>query len=402
MSKKDRNTTSYGGSSGSTGSGSGTGGKTNNAGHHKNLQGREADGAHPETAITSDDSSRVIKGKTVKEQLDAIDLKINPATAPTFVAPTLTPSISVNRLHKIGNVISFTLKSTFDQGQILIDGVEKQKRAGTPVYHAFAAIGALGQKIDGYSDLGGGYFGVLNGSSANEVTQSVTGVTVIDGELTFYFQVEHAKGQQPLNARGENYSIALPQGLIPTSLTSKTIKGVLPLFATKTLYLSSEQTLADFITNEYEVEDIHGIYDYVKIIYADASIHFFLIPDVPPGSAVEGDFTEVGSVAPSEVYTLYDPAIDNEIELTLMSEIGVGKQAFDIRDTWIASRPLVAIRVLNDETGVWELPGGSNAASLSFWTESNTTHVVNAVSYDYKRYTYNAPDRAGVTIKLIF
>lgn len=62
---------------------------------------------------------------------------------------------------------------------------------------------------------------------------------------------------------------------------------ILILSSPGSLYVADADNLTDFIT-EYEEQDIFGVYDYVKV--GDT---YYAVPGIPPGSAVEDDFTEI-------------------------------------------------------------------------------------------------------------
>lgn len=82
---------------------------------------------------------------------------------------------------------------------------------------------------------------------------------------------------------------------------------VMTMFNDSTIFVSEENTLADFITNEYNAGGVYGEYDYVKIIEVDESEHYYSIPAIAPPGAVEGDFTEVVDVTT-------DTVVKNNIE----------------------------------------------------------------------------------------
>jgi len=93
------------------------------------------------------------------------------------------------------------------------------------------------------------------------------------------------------------------------------------------------------------------------------------------------------------------------ITLSLVSESGGNKQAFEVPNAWIGAptnNPLTGVRTYNTVSGQWEYQGGTAGTSLTYWTSSGTTETIQGQSINYTKYTYNSDDRSAVQIRLEF
>ena len=85
--------------------------------------------------------------------------------------------------------------------------------------------------------------------------------------------------------------------------------------------------------------------------------------------------------------------------MLLVLESGGYKQSFEVAN---ARGPLVSIETYNTVSSNWEYELGSAPLSLTRWTSSATTEIIQGYSTPYTKYTYNGPGRAAATIRLNF
>lgn len=173
-------------------------------------------------------------------------------------------------------------------------------------------------------------------------SQIINGYMINEGIQSWTSSVSYDIGPQPLDSKGNSYESPLPAGSL--SAGSRSIEGVYPIFATSSnISLLSQQALVSMITgNNIEV----------------------LLVAQPSGSA--------------------------------------DKQRIDIPLSWLVTRPLKGIQQYNTFSYQWEYPGGSATSSLLLWDTSSTSHVIQGISVNYTRYTYNGVARSNVRLKLIF
>lgn len=154
-----------------------------------------------------------LKKKTLSQVFDDI---LFPTVYPTFQAPSASLSLkstgttpTVQEVGTTGATVptSASFNTSFNQGKIMIAGVEKQKRSG-----------AL---IDGES------FIYINNSPDNKVFPT----EIPDGSITYKYRAAYEQGPQPLDSKGENYQSPLPKGTVDSSAV--TINGVYPYFTNK-------------------------------------------------------------------------------------------------------------------------------------------------------------------------
>lgn len=133
-----------------------------------------------------------------------------PAVNPTYVAPTLSVSVTPNGLFEAGQVVSFTGNIAFNQGQILLSGQVQGTRAGAVTQYYIEAPGAQA------------FTAITSGS------YSLPNTTVSRGKDTFSAKVDYAAGPQPVDSNGNNYDTPLAAGSL---IATTQIEGVLPIFA---------------------------------------------------------------------------------------------------------------------------------------------------------------------------
>jgi len=161
--------------------------------------------------------------------------------------------------------------------------------------------------------------------------------TVTQGVQSWTNYWSYDAGVQPYDSKGDIYNSPLSAG--NTSTDSVSLEGVYPLFATTaSIDTLTEQPLVSMITG-------------------------------------------------------------NNIQMTLVAEppFGTDRQKFDIPNAWLASRPLVSVQFYSEFESAWKFEGGTEATSLSYWTTSSTTHVINGI-VDYTRYSYNPEVKQGAVL----
>lgn len=173
--------------------------------------------------------------------------------------------------------------------------------------------------------------------------QTINGYAVKIGTQTFTSRVVYTAGPQPYDSKGNAYSSPLPSGV--TGGLSSSTEGVYPLYATtSSITVYTQQSLVSMLTG-------------------------------------------------------------NNVQISMVAESGGNKQTFDIPDAWTGSptsRPLAGIGTYNTVSSSWDHQGGSQGASLSYWTTSAVSHSISGNLVNYTRYTYNGTDRSSILIRLEF
>jgi hypothetical protein len=93
------------------------------------------------------------------------------------------------------------------------------------------------------------------------------------------------------------------------------------------------------------------------------------------------------------------------ITLSMVSESGGNKQAFEVPNAWIGApinNPLTGIKTFNTISSQYEYQGGTPGASLTYWVSSSVTEIIQGTIINYTRYTYNGTDRSNIIIQLEF
>lgn len=164
--------------------------------------------------------------------------------------------------------------------------------------------------------------------------------SVVQGIQTWTNTVSYDIGPQPEDNKGNPYGSPLPAGT--TGFKSTSMEGVYPLFGTTSSISdpSTKQTLVSMLTGN-------------NIVFNMAAQ-----PSGPP------------------------------------------YQSFDIPNAW--PNALLGVETYNTVSGSWEYEGGSAATSLTKWTTSSVTHVIQSNTINYTRYSYNGINRGAVQIRLKF
>lgn len=175
-----------------------------------------------------------LKKKTISQVLDDL---IFPTVNPTFQAPTASLSLkstsTTPTLQEIGTTgasvpTAASFNTGFNQGKIMIAGVEKQKRAG-----------ALKSSES---------FIYINGDPSNKTFPT----EIPNGSITYKYRAAHEAGPQPLDSKGNNYQTPLAAGTVDSAAV--TVTGVYPYFTNKAnvaafakLPLTTSTTLSDLL-----------------------------------------------------------------------------------------------------------------------------------------------------------
>ena len=180
-------------------------------------------------------------------------------------------------------------------------------------------------------------------TSTNPYAAPVFDASIPLGTYTWNVAISYDGGVQPYDNKGNPYDSSLAPGTVNSNTI--TITGVYPLFAsTVTIGVMTKQSLVAMTTS-------------------------------------------------------------GPITLSLVSESGGNKQAFEVPNAWIGAptnNPLTGVRTYNTVSGQWEYQGGTAGTSLTYWTSSGTTETIQGQSINYTKYTYNSDDRSAVQIRLEF
>lgn len=163
------------------------------------------------------------------------------------------------------------------------------------------------------------------------------------GSYTWNVVIGHDGGVQPFDSKGNTYDSSLGAGTVNSNTI--TITGVYPLFATT---------------------------------------------------------VSIGTMTKQSLVLM---TTSGPITLSMVTESGGNKQAFEVPNAWIGAptnNPLTGVRTYNTVSGQWEYQGGTAGTSLTYWTSSSTTETIQGQSINYTKYTYNSDDRSAVQIRLEF
>jgi len=153
-----------------------------------------------------------------------------PTVYPTYVAPSLSFSVTPNTLQEVSANVPLTFTSTFNRGQILINGNFQNYRSGLPITYDYSGTGLV--------DVS---------SSLLSNTQSLATYYVkIGNQPPWTSSVLYSTGPQPYDNKGNPYGSPLSSGSVgPQSLT---FEGVYPIFATTVdITTLTKQTLVSML-----------------------------------------------------------------------------------------------------------------------------------------------------------
>jgi len=180
-------------------------------------------------------------------------------------------------------------------------------------------------------------------TSTNPYAAPVFDASIPLGSYTWNVAISYDEGVQPFDSKGNPYDSSLAAGTVNSNTI--TITGVYPLFATTVnITTMTKQSLVAMTTS-------------------------------------------------------------GPITLSLVTESGGNKQAFEVPNAWIGAptnNPLTGVRTYNTASGQWEYQGGTAGTSLTYWTISSTTETIQGQLVNYTKYTYNSDDRSAVQIRLEF
>lgn len=185
--------------------------------------------------------------------------------------------------------------------------------------------------------------GLIDVDSSSLTNIQNINVYIQQGNNNWTSVVYYDSGPQPYDNKGNPYSTPLPAGSVNASPTIN-IEGVYPIFAT--------------------TQDIDTL-------------------------------TKQSLVSSTATYA---PSLNG---MTLVAEYGGKKQKFKVPVPWIQANPLTGIQTYNTVSGQWEYQGGSAAASLTFWTITDSSENIQGYIIPYKLYTYNSTDRNEIKIRLV-
>ena len=171
------------------------------------------------------------------------------------------------------------------------------------------------------------------------LTENITSYTVLKGLQTWTSDITYSIGQQPKNSKGGNYNSPYSAGT--TGILTINTEGVYPIFATT--------VTIDTWTKQPLVSMLYG----------------------------------------------------NNFVFNMVAETGGDKQTFAMATDWLTARPITGIQTFNTVSNQWEYQGGSAGTSLTYWTQTPDTAVIQFNVINYTIFTYNGVDRANVQIKII-
>lgn len=205
---------------------------------------------------------------------------------------------------------------------------------------AYGTNGYRSGNPNAYIYTGAGITGTISSTSLSNTINANGYVVVLGMQPDWTSRVSYDGGDHPLDSTGAAYGSALPAGT--TGAVSSTFEGVYPIFAT--------------------------------------TVNITTLTQQPLQSMISG----------------------NNIVISMVTESGGNKQRFQLPKPWTDSRPLKGIQQYNTFSSSWDYPGGSQSASLAFWTKTSDINIINSNNINYLVYTHNGVDRGGVDIRLVF
>jgi hypothetical protein len=155
-----------------------------------------------------------------------MDMLLYPELFPTLSNPSSTFTISPSGLKEIGEVLAtISVSSAFARGSISPAYGTSGYRSGLPNQYVYTG-----------PDLSSEY------STSLTNNKTISSYTVLSGAQSWTGRVAYDAGEQPLSSKGNNYSTPLSAG--NTSIITRTITGVLPIFCTTvSITVLTKQTL---------------------------------------------------------------------------------------------------------------------------------------------------------------
>lgn len=176
-----------------------------------------------------------LEGRTISEILDDL---LFPTVNPTYVAPSVTLSISGYSLTQEVGATAPTADNfthSFSAGAINLNGVKQANRAGAETSESFIYV---------------------NNSASNNVLPE----TVALGDTTYKYRAYYAEGAQPKDNKGNDYQSPLAAGYVDSSKV--TINGTYPWYAStvtsgvldKQALVNWSATVGGMTTPKFEVQ----------------------------------------------------------------------------------------------------------------------------------------------------
>ena len=180
-----------------------------------------------------------------------------------------------------------------------------------------------------------------NSNGANSHQETITNYLVMQGIQSWSNNVHYLEGPQPLDSKGNPYQSPLPAGNTSTDIIN--IEGVYPIYAT--------------------INDINTL----------------------------------------DKLPLYSMLHGNDISINLAPQPNNNpRQAFAIANEWLNNKPLQGVETWNAFREEWEYTGGSPAASLTRWDQSQITMTIQGLAVNYTKFEYNSDPRSTIPIRLKF
>jgi hypothetical protein len=235
------------------------------------------------------------------------DLMLYPELFPTLTNPSSSFSLTQSGLREIGEVVTIlNFIAAFSRGSISPPYTTSGYRSGLPNTYVYVGTG-------------------LSSTTTTNLTDSktVSSYTVLNGVQSWTCGVMYDAGEQPKSSKGNNYSSPLPSGT--TSISTQTITGVYPVFATTVLISTMTKQTLVLMNSTY-------------------------------------------------------------IGVTMVAEDDSNKEKIDFPIVW---SPITGIQFYNTVSSAWEWIGGTKANSLLTFDITSVTNVIQGNIINYNRYTNN-------------
>lgn len=213
--------------------------------------------------ITAGTTVGDLVGKSYNELWDEL---LFPTINPTYSSVGLSLSDNAANYIEVGTTINpYTLTPSFNRGQILLNSVFQDFRAGEASTYTYDGPDAS--------------LPITTTSSSLSISYDVT-----VGTQQFTVSVLHDEGPQPLDSKGNPYGSPLPQGTIGPAGIS--FEGVYPLFATSSnITTLTKQSLVSMLTGDEIV---------ISLVSEDGvNKQKFQIPDPWTGAPTNRPLTDV-------------------------------------------------------------------------------------------------------------
>ena len=148
---------------------------------------------------------------------DFVDRLLNPVLYPTWTDPSVTMTAYSTTLYAIGSTVAArSIGLTFDTGEITLNGVKQNNRAGDANKYKVATSGAATEKSVEVESNASSY-----SLSMPTFTRATKGNVIVTG--TVYYD----EGAQPIDSSGANYETPLATGSVSAS---QTLEFIVPFY----------------------------------------------------------------------------------------------------------------------------------------------------------------------------